>query len=146
MSNRARATVIAVAVVIVVVAFVVLRPSGNDDKKSDSAKTTGTTGGASAKAAGPTREQVTLNNGAPVGGVKNIKVHKGDDVLLTVKTNEVTDTLHLHGYDIEKDATKAKPAQFRFKAKVEGVFELESHTAEHAGKDPLIAHLVVEPS
>lgn len=143
MSNRARAGVIAAAVVIVVVAFVVLRPSGNNDKKRDS---TSTTGGTSAKAAGPTNEQITLKGGAPVGGVKNIKVHKGDDVLLVVKTDEPTDTLHLHGYNIEKDAKRGAPARFRFKAKVEGVFELESHTAEHAGKDPLIAHLVVEPS
>jgi hypothetical protein len=137
--------VLALAVVIVVVAFVVLRPSSNDDKKSDSAATTTTaTGGA--KASGPDVERITLKGGAPVGGARNIKVKKGDDVRLVVETDEPTDTLHLHGYDIEKDAKKGAPAQFRFKAKVEGVFELESHTAEHAGRDPLIAHLVVEPS
>jgi hypothetical protein len=33
----------------------------------------------------------------------------------------------------------------RFKANIEGSFELESHTAEHEGKEPLIAHLHVEP-
>jgi hypothetical protein len=145
MSNRARAGVIALAVVIVVVAFVALRP-GSNDKKSDSSSTTTTNGGTAAKTSGPNTKSITLKGGAPVGGQKNIKVTKGDDVLLVVKTDEPTDTLHLHGYDIEKVASKGKPAQFRFKANVEGVFELESHTAEHAGRDPLIAHLVVEPS
>ena len=156
MSNRGRAGVIALAVVVVVVAFVALRPSDSskkaDDPGSQAAKTTG--GGAQTEptptatapsAPSPPRE-VTLVGGAPKGGVKSIKVKKGDDVRLQVLTDEASDQLHLHGYDIEKEAAKGKPANFHFKANIEGVFELESHTAEDAGREPLIARLVVEPS
>ena len=41
--------------------------------------------------------------------------------------------IHLHGYDIARDAAPGKPARYRFKADVEGVFEIESHSEEHAG-------------
>jgi hypothetical protein len=33
-----------------------------------------------------------------------------------------------------------------FKANIEGIFELESHVAEDAGRDPLVGKLTVEPS
>ena len=49
-------------------------------------------------------------------------------------------------WDVEQDAAPGKPARFSFPATIEGVFEIESHEAEHAGKDALIARLVVEPS
>ena len=39
-----------------------------------------------------------------------------------------------------------KPARFDFEANLEGQFEMESHVAEDAGRDPLVANLVVEPS
>ena len=35
---------------------------------------------------------------------------------------------------------------FKFKASNEGQFELESHTAEHEGLEPLMARIVIEPS
>ncbi len=39
-----------------------------------------------------------------------------------------------------------QPGRFKFKANIEGIFEIESHVAEDAGKDPLVARLVVQPS
>jgi hypothetical protein len=150
MSNRGRAVVIALAVVVVVVAFVALRPSDSSDK-ADNPKTSAASGGAkqptatAPSAPAPPRE-ITLKGGAPEGGIKSIKYQKGDEVRLLVTTDEKSDQLHLHGYDIEKVARAGKPATFQFKASIEGVFELESHTAEHAGREPLIARLVVEPS
>jgi hypothetical protein len=153
MSNRARAGLVALAVIIAVVAFVALRP-GDDSKKSDSsgqkAGQTTTTGDKGPTATAPSAPapplDVTLKGGKPVGGVKSLKVKKGDVVRLQVRTDEKVDQLHLHGYDIEKEARAGKPADFKFKASIEGVFELESHTAEDAGREPLVARLVVEPS
>lgn len=160
MSNRARAGVIALAVVVVVIAFVALKPGDSSTKQDDpstpAADTTATATAttrksesaqpvATAPSAPPPPQEVTIEGGAPVGGVRSIKVQKGDELRLQVRTDEATDSLHLHGYDIEKDAGKGKPANFRFKATIEGVFELESHTAEDAGRDPLLARLVVEP-
>lgn len=160
MSNRARAGVIAIAVAVVVVAFVALRPGDSskrqDDPSTPAAKTTGGEAPtstaepkqptATAPSAPPPPQEVTIKGGAPVGGVKTIKVTKGDEVRLQVRTDEpASDSIHLHGYDIEKDTVAGKPANFRFKASIEGVFELESHTAEDAGREPLLARLVVEP-
>ena len=63
-----------------------------------------------------------------------------------VVISDAADDIHLHGYDIEKKVAPGQPARFRVKADLEGVFEIESHIAEDAGREPLIARLVVEPS
>jgi len=63
-----------------------------------------------------------------------------------VVISDAPDDIHLHGYDIEKETAPGKPARFRIEADLEGVFEIESHVAEDAGREPLIARLVVEPS
>ena len=70
---------------------------------------------------------------------------KGDRVRIVV-SSDAPDDIHLHGYDIEKPVEKGKPARFDFVADIEGIFELESHVAEDAGRDPLVGKLTVEPS
>ena len=159
MSNRGRVGLIVLAVAVVAVAFIALRPSDSSDKADDpadkAADTTATepAGGgaakeptATAKSAPPPPQEITLRDGVPKGGVKRIVVKKGEEVRLQVRTNEAGDDIHLHGYDIEKKAAARAPANFRFKADIEGVFEIESHTAEDAGREPLIGRLVVELS
>lgn len=158
MSNRGRAGLIVLAVAVVAVAFIVLRPSDSSDKAdnpaSKAADTTATKPAddtakqptATAESAPPPPQEITLRDGVPEGGIKKIEVKKGDQVRLQVRTNDAGDEIHLHGYDIEKEAKSGAPANFSFRADIEGVFEIESHTAEDAGKEPLIARLVVEPS
>ncbi len=159
MSNRGRVGLIVLAAAVVAVAFIALRPSDSSDKADDPAgATTDTTATeragdgaareptATAESAPPPPQEITLRDGVPRGGVKRIVVEKGEEVRLQVRTNEAGDDIHLHGYDIEKKAAAGAPANFRFKADIEGVFEIESHTAEDAGREPLIARLVVEPS
>ena len=80
-----------------------------------------------------------------VGGPKTITVEKGDRVRIVVSA-DAQDDIHLHGYDIEKKAGPGQPARFDFKASIEGQFEMESHVAEDAGREPPVANLVVEPS
>jgi FtsP/CotA-like multicopper oxidase with cupredoxin domain len=152
MSNRARLGIIISALAIVVVAFVVLNP-GDSSKKADdpASNATQTTGGAksptaTARDALPAPpEEFTIRGGKVEGGVRSIKVAKGDRVRFTV-TSDRPDQIHLHGYDVEKETAPGKPAKFSVKANVEGIFEIESHKNEDAGKDPLIARLVVNPS
>ena len=90
-------------------------------------------------------QKVQIKSGKPVGGVRGLKFTKGDDVRIQVSVDK-PHVLHLHGYDIENTATPKKPAMFRFKATNEGQFELESHTNEHEGLEPVIARVLVEPS
>lgn len=47
---------------------------------------------------------------------------------------------------IEREAAPGQPARFRFKANAKGAFEIESHVAEDAGLDALVAPLVASPS
>jgi FtsP/CotA-like multicopper oxidase with cupredoxin domain len=161
MSRNQRIGLVVAALLIAVVAFVVAQP-GDDDNDSTSASnatqtqetTTTTTTGTETEAqteteppepAEPPVTRINVKGGVIDGDVKSIKVEKGDTVRIVV-TSDVDDEIHLHGYDIEREAGPGKPARFKFKANLEGAFELESHAAEDAGKEPLLAHLLVGPS
>jgi FtsP/CotA-like multicopper oxidase with cupredoxin domain len=80
-----------------------------------------------------------------VGGPKDIEATRGDTVRIVV-ASDAPDEIHLHGYDITRNVAPGRPGRFRFKANAEGAFEIESHVAEDAGRDPLVARLVVQPS
>ena len=74
--------------------------------------------------AGPTEIRIVVVNGAPKGGIVREKVEKGDRVVLIVRS-DVTDHVHLHGYDIMRDVAPGKPARLPFKATIPGRFEVE---------------------
>ena len=67
---------------------------------------------------------VIVENGAPRGGIVRETVDKGDRVLLVVRS-DVSDHVHLHGYDIMRDVSPGQPARLRFKATIPGRFEVE---------------------
>jgi hypothetical protein len=142
MSRNQRLGLIALVVVVAVGAFVIAKPGSNDDSKSTSSG--GTAPSKPDAPAAPAVQKVQIKNGKPVGGVASLKFKKGDDAQLVVSVDK-QHVLHLHGYDIEKTATPSKPATFKFKASNEGQFELESHTNEHEGLEPVIARVLVEP-
>ena len=157
MSRNQRIALVIAAVLVAVVAFVVVSPGGDDDDDSEQAAQT-TTSGDSGEETTPTEEQVIpavppdpaperirITGGEVAGGPKTITVEKGDRVRIIVIA-DAPDDIHLHGYDIEKEAGPGKPARFDFKATIEGQFEMESHVAEDAGREPTVASLVVEPS
>ena len=73
---------------------------------------------------GPTEIRIVVVNGAPKGGIVREKVAKGDRVVLIVRS-DVTDHVHLHGYDIMRDVAPGKPARLPFKATIPGRFEVE---------------------
>jgi heme/copper-type cytochrome/quinol oxidase subunit 2 len=89
--------------------------------------------------------RLQMRGGSVVGGAQDIEVARGETVRIVV-TSDAADEIHLHGYDITRNAAPGQPARFRFRADAEGAFEIESHVAEDAGRDPLVARLVVEPS
>jgi plastocyanin len=114
------------ALVVAVIAFVVVQSGGDDNSSS------GVT-------------HISVKGGVLDGDPQTIEVKKGDTVQIVV-SSDAPDEIHLHGYDIEKEAAPGKPARFKFKANVEGAFIIESHAAEDAGKEPLLARLHVGPS
>jgi hypothetical protein len=141
-----RIALIAAVVVIAVVGFVVLKPD-DEDKKTSSATTPATTtetGKPSAapkpaKPAPPPVTQIEVEGAKPVGGVKTIEVSKGDQMRFAV-TSDVSDEIHVHGYDLMKDVEAGGKVSFSFPAKIDGEFEVE---LENHGEQ--IAKLVVNP-
>jgi plastocyanin len=157
MSRNQRMGLVAAAVVVAVVAFLIASPGGDDDGNTTAQTTpaaetqtdtgTGTGTQTEAEAPAPPKPEATriqIRGGEVVGGPAEIKVKKGDTVVIVVNA-DAPDDIHLHGYDIEKKVEPGQPARFRFKANFEGEFEIESHVAEDAGRDPLVGTLIVEP-
>jgi hypothetical protein len=155
MTGKQRLGMLAVAVIVAVAAFVIVKPGDDEDEGGGTpAAETAPANGASnedatAEAAppppAPTVHIVRLDAFAPRGGVQDFQAEKGETVRIMV-TSDAADEIHLHGYDVYREVAPGKPARFRFKADIEGIFEIESHEAEHAGKDALIAKLTVRPS
>jgi hypothetical protein len=149
MSRNQRIGLVVLAVVVAVAGFLILQPEDEEERTQSSGgdARTKTADGKGTAERGPRVqvERIAVRGGVPQGGVRSIRVTSGDAVRLVV-TSDTPDEVHLHGYDITRRPAPGKPARFAFSAKVEGVFEIESHVAEDAGKEPLIARLVVEPS
>jgi plastocyanin len=82
---------------------------------------------------------VEVRDGQPVGGPKELTVAKGDTVTIEVSV-DAPQEIHVHGYELEAEATPETPAVIEFTADLEGVFDVESHTSE-----ALLAKVVVEP-
>lgn len=133
-----------------VVLFFALRPEGGDEPTPDLARTTAettnetttaTTQATTTEAGRPPPRSFTLavQNGRPRGGVKRLRVERGERVVLVVRS-DVGDHVHLHGYDVMRDVGPGKPARFRFRATLTGRFELELED-----RHLLIAELEVRP-
>jgi len=145
MSRNQRIGLIVAALVVAVLAFVIASPGG-DDEGDQAAQTTPTMQSETEAPAPPQPEatRIQIRGGEVVGGPAEIRVKKGDVVRIVVSA-DAPDDIHLHGYDVEKKVAPGKPARFRIKADLEGEFEIESHVAEDAGRDPLVGTVIVEP-
>jgi hypothetical protein len=87
----------------------------------------------------PTVIRIVVENGQPRGGIVRRKVTEGDRVVLVVES-DVTDHVHLHGYDVMRDVVSGGTARIAFKAALPGRFEVE---LEDRGVQ--IAELTVRP-
>ncbi len=82
---------------------------------------------------------IKVVDGERVGGKGRVEAKHGDHVRIEVDV-DAPQELHLHGYDLEQEATPDKPGIFEFEAELEGIFELESHASEK-----VLADVVVSP-
>jgi hypothetical protein len=138
------------AIAVAVVLFVVL----SDDDGSDSNSTT-TAGQTTTTAPGdgnptptPTTAvtRIVFRDGAPVGGVRELEVEKGDPIRIDVKP-DVAAEVHVHGYDVTEEVEAGQTAKFEFKATLEGVFEMEVHRLVNGEEESgvQVAELTVTP-
>jgi plastocyanin len=146
MSRNQRIGLLVAAAVVAVVAIVVAVASGGDEGGGQATGTTRTSTEQPHETLqnAADSEHIQIKHGKVVGGPQDIKVTKGDHVRIVV-SSDAHDDVHLHGYDIEKPVEPGQSAQFNFVANIEGIFEIESHVAEHEGREPLLAKLTVEP-
>jgi len=160
LSSGARIGLIVGGIAVLVAAFLIARGGGNDDspttpstqattqsRTNADSQTTPDHSGRGEESKTQTQTQppevpvrtVRVQGGQAVGGVKTLTYHDGDRVRLRV-VSDADDQVHVHGFDIEKPVTPSAPAQFDFKADIEGRFDVELHS-----NDTQIALLQVEP-
>jgi hypothetical protein len=82
---------------------------------------------------------IVVKNGKPVGGIRTLTYNKGDRIRFKVDS-DVSDEVHVHGYDLMKDVKAGGTISFDFPASLEGVFE-----AELEGRKEQIIELRVNP-
>jgi hypothetical protein len=123
-SNTTRVVAGIAVIVVAIVLLVVL-------KKDDSSKTTSNTEGRVTT--------IVIKHGKPVGGIADLTYNEGEQVRFKVDS-DVSDEVHMHGYDIMKDVKAGGSVSFDFPATIEGVFE-----AELEGRKEQILELTVNP-
>ncbi len=126
--NTARVVGGILIIVVAIVLLVVLKNNGSDNG--------GSTTSNAAVGAVPT---IVVKNGKPVGGIRELTYSKGDQVRFKVDS-DVSDEIHVHGYDLMKDVKAGGSVSFDFPADLEGVFE-----AELEGRKEQIIELRVNP-
>ena len=145
MSARQRFTFLAIAVVIAVVAFVVLADSGEDDEQPSPTAATATP--TSTATASESAEETATPTSTPTpkppplltaGEVTELEFTEGQTVRFRARS-DVDEEVHVHGYDIAKDAPAGQTITMSFKATIPGIFEIEF---EHSGEE--IGELKVE--
>ena len=135
------------SVAVLVVLFLLLRP-GDDSADGISPSTPTTTSPTTSTSVSPsptpspvpdrTVIEVTYRDGG-VQGPTSFSATQGDRVRILVRA-DVSDHVHLHGYDLMADVAPGAPARIDFVANAPGVFEVE---LEDAGE--LLFQLEIAP-
>jgi hypothetical protein len=150
-TNRQRIVLLAIAAVVLIAGVVLAASSGgDDDTTSDEGQTQTQAQNVQTTEAGekpkdtekPPKdapETIRIKAGKPVGGVKTLKFRHGDEIALRFTSDEPGE-VHIHGYDQEVGVGPGGAKVVRFKASLEGIFEIEDHESEE-----LLAKLEVRP-
>ena len=148
MSRGSRITFLAIAVVIAIVAIVVLADSSEDDSGTETAATATPT--ATPTEASPAEEETPTATPTPeptppppplltANKVTELEANQGETVKFRARS-ATDDHVHVHGYDIMKDAPAGETITMSFKADITGIFEIE---LEHSAQQ--LAELRVDP-
>jgi hypothetical protein len=150
-TNLQKGGLILATILVLVMGYLVLKPSDGKDLtpqttaplEAGPAETTPTettpteTAPAETTPAEPAPQVVTLRvrGGQPVGGVKDIKVAKGDTVDFVVSSDQGGE-IHLHGYDVKREIPDGGGrVEFKLKASSDGIYEIEVEaTATQIGR------------
>lgn len=144
-SNTTRVIAGIAVVAVAVVLLIVLKDDGKsaserfDSESTVPAKSEKSPAGGEKDQSKPTVPTIVVRNGKPVGGVAELTYDAGDRIRFKV-SSDVSEEIHVHGYDLMKDVEAGGSVSFDFPADIEGVFE-----AELEGLGVQIAELTVNP-
>ena len=126
-----RLLIAGLAVVVAVGLYLVFRPDDTDEPTAtppppttEATTTVATTAPPPPGPPPPARVQIVIRGGLPVGGPRRVTVARGRRVILNV-TSDVSDHIHLHGYDLMQDVGPGQPARIAFRATRPGTVEAE---------------------
>ncbi len=151
---RATPALIGVAALAVLVALFFILRGGDDDSTTTATQATTTqpsTTTTDETTRDTTKEEpkpepkpeiatIVIKDGQPEGGVQELEFTEGDDIRFRVES-DVTDHVHLHGYDVFEDVAAGGSVEFDVPATIPGVFE-----AELEDRVVPIAEITVNPS
>jgi hypothetical protein len=138
MKPWARWAILAASVAVVAVLFIVLRPDDTDEDTSptpsiptasEDPTPTASVSPTPSESPEPDRTviDVTYRNGE-LQGPTEFTATQGERVRIIVRA-DVSDEIHVHGYDLMADVTAEEPARIDFVANAAGVFEVELEDA-----------------
>ena len=154
MKPSARIAVLVASVAAIVVLFLLLQPGGGDEPEPSPSPSTPTETATATDTGGPSPTRSATPSATPTPDVVEIEIEVEDDrvdgrseyavpvgerVRIEVQA-DVTDEVHVHGYDLMADVSPGRAAVIAFRADAAGVFEVE---LEDAGK--LLFRLRVTP-
>lgn len=123
--------------VLAIAAAIAIVASGEEDQADAPAVATSPTGPTGATGAtGTARSKPKVDRGPLLesGEITEIEADKGETVRFRARS-ETDEEIHVHGYDITKQLPAGETVYFKFKADLDGVFEIELHgTGEQIGE------------
>lgn len=128
-----RLLIVGIALAVAAGLYLLFRPDDTDEPTATpspattEATTTGATTAAPPPPPGPpppAQVRIVVRGGLPVGGPRRVTVARGRRVILNV-TSDVSDHVHLHGYDLMQDVAPGMPARIAFRATRPGTVEAE---------------------
>lgn len=128
MNSNTTRIVVGLGVIVVAIVLLVVLKNGSSDSSTDTSNANGKV------------PVIVVKHGKPVGGIRELTYNEGEQVHFEVDS-DVSDEVHMHGYDIMKDVKAGGSVSFDFPASLEGVFE-----AELEGRKEQIIQLTVNPS
>ena len=153
MTKRQRIVLLAIAAVVLVAGIAIAGSGGDEEPESTAGTTTAVpeeanpAGGATEpqtqtqEAPPPPRvETIRMKGRAPVGDARTLRYERGDTIRLRF-TSDVAEEIHVHGFDEYVDVPAGgTPKTARFKADLEGIFEVEAHSSGE-----ILAKLEIRP-
>ena len=124
-----RVLIVGTALAVAAGLYLVFRPDDTDEPTATpppatTETTTTVTTTAAPPPPPPAQVRIVVRGGLPVGGPRRVTVARGRRVVLNV-TSDVSDHVHLHGYDLMQDVGPGMPARIAFRATRPGTVEAE---------------------